>query len=87
MNKIINVMRALAKISGEAEDRVLRLFYVQAVCSCLLTVGTMALQQLETAQNAALRVMVSAQLWTKCVCLRAETRLCTVSHESRTARH
>lgn len=62
MNKIINVMRALAKSSGKAGDRVLRLFYVQAVRFYLLTVGTMALQQLETAQNAALRVMVSAQL-------------------------
>ncbi|XP_050706238.1 uncharacterized protein LOC126991544 [Eriocheir sinensis] len=46
---------------------------------CLLTVGPAALRPLETAQNAALRVIVGAPMWTKCVCLRAEARVCSVA--------
>ncbi|XP_050691579.1 uncharacterized protein LOC126983125 [Eriocheir sinensis] len=70
-----NVMRALARTAGVAGNRVLRTFYVQDVRSCidygtpcLLTVGPVALRPLETAQNAALRVIVGAPMWTKCVC-------------------
>ncbi|XP_050710062.1 uncharacterized protein LOC126994834 [Eriocheir sinensis] len=81
-----NVMRALARTAGGSGDRVLRTFYIQGVRSCidygtpcLLTVGPAALRQLETAQNAALRVIVGAPMWTKCVCLRAEARVCSVA--------
>ncbi|XP_050703665.1 uncharacterized protein LOC126989142 [Eriocheir sinensis] len=81
-----NVMRALARTAGGSGDRVLRTFYIQGVRSCidygtpcLLTVGPAALRPLETAQNAALRVIVGAPMWTKCVCLRAEARVCSVA--------
>lgn len=78
-------MRALSKTPGGASSRVLRLFYVQAVracldyaAPCLLTVTPHALVPLEVAQNAALRVILRAPRWTKCVCLRAEARICPV---------
>ncbi|XP_050704461.1 uncharacterized protein LOC126989883 [Eriocheir sinensis] len=77
-----NIMRALARTEGGASGRVLRRFYVQAVRSCvdygspcLLTVSTAALEPLEVAQNAALRHILGAPRWTKCVCLRAEALL------------
>ncbi|XP_050739898.1 uncharacterized protein LOC127009964 [Eriocheir sinensis] len=81
-----NIMRALARTEGGASGRVLRRFYVQAVRSCvdygspcLLTVSTAALEPLEVAQNAALRHILGAPRWTKCVCLRAEARLPSIS--------
>lgn len=46
---------------------------------CLMSVAPAALQQLETAQNPALRVIVGAQRWAKCTCLRVEARACSVA--------
>lgn len=85
-----HVMRALTRVEGGASDRVLRLFYVQAVRSCvdyaapcLMTLPAEALQPLEVAQHAALRLVASAPVWTKCVCLRAEVGICSVATRMR----
>ncbi|XP_050710063.1 uncharacterized protein LOC126994835 [Eriocheir sinensis] len=81
-----NIMRSLARTAGGASDRVLRLFYLQAVRACvdygtpcLMTVDPAALQPLETAQNAAIRTILRAPRWTKCICMRAEMRISTVA--------
>ncbi|XP_050706457.1 uncharacterized protein LOC126991839 [Eriocheir sinensis] len=81
-----NIMRALARTAGGASDRVLRLFYLQAVRACvdygtpcLMTVNPAALRPLETAQNAAIRTIVGAPRWAKCISMRAEVRLSTVA--------
>lgn len=81
-----NVMRGLAKTSGGTSDRVLRSFYVHAVRSCvdygtpcLMAAAPATLQPLETAQHSALRVILGAPLWTKCICLRAEGRMSSVA--------
>ncbi|XP_050704226.1 uncharacterized protein LOC126989660 [Eriocheir sinensis] len=76
-----NIMRALARTAGGASDRVLRLFYLQAVRACvdyrtpcLMTVDPAALRPLETAQNAAIRTILGAPRWTKCLCMRVNQR-------------
>lgn len=43
-----------------------------------MTVYPTVLNPLETAQNNALRVLLRAPLWTKCVCLRAEVYISSV---------
>ena len=80
-----NVMRALTRLSGGASERVLRTFYVHAVRACvdyatpcLLTAPPALLTPLDTAQNSALRIIVGAPLWTKCLCLRAEAKISDV---------
>lgn len=81
-----NVLRALARTASGASDRVLRFFYLQAVSTCvdygapcLMTVAPAALQPLETAQNAAIPVILGALRWTKCICLWTEARLSSVA--------
>ncbi|XP_050724597.1 uncharacterized protein LOC127002559 [Eriocheir sinensis] len=84
------VMRAMAGSTCGAGDRVLRSFYVGAVRSCLdyaapclITLPASSLAPLETAQNSALRTLLGAPGWTKCLCMRAEASLCCVSERVR----
>lgn len=85
MSSRVNVMRAITGRSGEANDRVLS-FYMCTVHSrldyaapCLLTVGPASLHLLETVQNSALRTLLGAPLWMKCICLRVEAFVCNVA--------
>ncbi|XP_050712690.1 uncharacterized protein LOC126996360 [Eriocheir sinensis] len=80
-----NVMRALTRTAGGSGDRVLRTFYIQGVRSCidygtpcLLTVGPAALRPLETAQNAALRVIIGAPCGRN-ACASGRARVCSVA--------
>ncbi|XP_050705387.1 uncharacterized protein LOC126990784 [Eriocheir sinensis] len=86
----VNTMRALAGRSCGANDRVLRSYYVSAVRSCLdyatpclLTVPPASLEPIETAQNSALRTLLGAPRWTKCICLRTEAFICPVTERVR----
>ena len=79
-------MRAMSRLSGGSSDRVLRTFYVQAVRACvdygtpcLMTMPPPLLRSLDTAQHTSLRLVLGAPMWTKCICLRYEARVCTVS--------
>ncbi|XP_050715315.1 uncharacterized protein LOC126997825 [Eriocheir sinensis] len=86
MSSRVNVIRAMAGRSCGAGDRVLRFFYTSAVRSCLdyaapclLTVPPSSLHPLETAPNSAIRTLLGAPLWAKCVCLRAKAFVCCVA--------
>lgn len=85
MEKRINVMRALAGRSFGTGDRVLCMFDSSAVracveyaAPCLLLVPISRLTPLETTQNKALRVILGAPRWTKCIAMRAKTSMCRV---------
>ncbi|XP_076029819.1 uncharacterized protein LOC143018344 [Oratosquilla oratoria] len=76
------VMRAMTGKALGATHRVLRTFYVHAVRSlvdyaapALINVATAKLEDLEPCQNAAARIILGAQPWTKIVNLRMEASL------------
>ncbi|XP_076063282.1 uncharacterized protein LOC143038149 [Oratosquilla oratoria] len=76
------VMRAMTGKALGATHRVLRTFYVHAVRSlvdyaapALITVATAKLEDLEPCQNAAARIILGAQPWTKIVNLEMEASL------------
>ena len=78
----LTVMRAMTSSRAGATQRVLRLYYLQAVRSlvdyaavALVTLSDGALRALEAVQNTALRSVLGAPRWTKLEALRAEASL------------
>lgn len=81
-------MRALAVLGLPIgrETGFSEILYIQAVRSrpdygvpYLMTVSSVALQPLETAQNATFRVLLRVPQWTKCVCFRVEAHINSIA--------
>lgn len=71
MQARLRILRAITATEGEADFRVLKLFYLEAIRSIvdyvaplLATTTPIQMDHLEKLQNAALGVMLGTPLWT-----------------------
>lgn len=81
-NSRLNALKFLAGKGRGASQKVLKLFYIQAIRSlvdyaapAILTLNHQELQKLEVIQNNAMRTITNSPMWTKLCNLRVETKL------------